>query len=192
MYTKYKLKNQDVSIQKTLTTQNTGKGWKITTNEIMQEMNIVEEDLQESKNLTKATINGKINEAFKKEINITGKEKHKVQYLLENKIMSWTPRERPPYMKQLTRLETSIIFRARTRMLDVKNNYRNKYRDILCRGCGKQDETQQHVLEECETIHQNNQTRVTIHNIFTENIENLKETAKKNNIILTQINNTIT
>ena len=63
---KNKLKNQDVSIQKTLTTQNTGKGWKITTNEIMQEINIVEEDLQESKNLTKATIKGKINEAFKK------------------------------------------------------------------------------------------------------------------------------
>jgi hypothetical protein len=27
----------------------------------------------------------------------------------------------------------------------VKNNYRNKYPDLICRGCGKQDETQQHI-----------------------------------------------
>ena len=74
-------------------------------------------------------------------------------------------------------------------MIDVKNNYRNKYRDLVCRGCGKYDETQQHILEECETIHQNKTTQVTTSNIFTEDTEKLKETAKKIKTIITQLHN---
>jgi hypothetical protein len=166
---KNKLQNQEESTQKTLTRKNKGKGWTKTTNEIMKEINITDDDLQESTTATRKTIKEKINTAFEKEINTTGKEKHKVQHLLENKITKWTPREKPPYMTKLTRIEASTIFKARTRMLDVKNNYRNKYRDLVCRGCGKQDETQQHVLEECETIHQNNTIQVAINTIGTFN-----------------------
>ena len=38
-------------------------------------------------------------------------------------------------------------------MLDVKNNFRNKNNDTLCRACGDVEETQTHVLEECRAIH---------------------------------------
>ena len=110
----------------------------------MKETNIEEEDLQESKNATKTTIKDKINKTFKEEIEKTGKEKHKVQHLQANSTTIWTPRIRPHYMDKLTRVETSTIFKARTRMLDVKNNYRNKYPDLICRGCGNEEETQQH------------------------------------------------
>jgi hypothetical protein len=73
-------------------------------------------------------------------------------------------------------------------MFVVKNNYRNKYPDLVCWGCGKNDETQQHVLEECETIHQTNTPGVTKRRIFTEDIKTLKETAKQIDRIIIQIN----
>ena len=82
---KNKLKNQEESLQKTLTRKNKGKGWTKTTNEIMKEINITEEDLQESTTTTRKTIKGKINTAFEKEINTTGKEKHKVQHQMDTK-----------------------------------------------------------------------------------------------------------
>ena len=42
----------------------------------------------------------------------------KTQYLLNN--TTWKPGSRKTYMNKLTRMEASTIFKARTRMLDVK------------------------------------------------------------------------
>ena len=37
-------------------------------------------------------------------------------------------------------------------MIKVKGNYKNGYRDLNCRACGKAPETQTHVLNECEKL----------------------------------------
>ena len=55
-------------------------------------------------------------------------------------------------MNKLTRNQASTIFRARTRMLKVKTNFKNGHTNLKCRMCGKQEETQKHVLEECEAL----------------------------------------
>ena len=46
-------------------------------------------------------------------------------------------------------------------MLDVKNNFRNKYNNIICRACGVVEETltQSHILEECRVIHLQQDTK---------------------------------
>ena len=44
-------------------------------------------------------------------------------------------------------------------MLPIKNNYRTKYKDLICRGCKAENETQQHVLQTCKEIHKNNKTK---------------------------------
>ena len=38
-------------------------------------------------------------------------------------------------------------------MLHVKNNYKNAYKDLTCRACQKENETQEHVLATCPAIH---------------------------------------
>ena len=44
-----------------------------------------------------------------------------------------------------------LIFHARSRMLDLKCNFKNRYRDFLCpTGCGL-DDTQQHLID-CEKL----------------------------------------
>ena len=42
--------------------------------------------------------------------------------------------------------------------IDIKANYKNKYKDQTCRLCKKENETQQHVLTECEMTRNNNLT----------------------------------
>ena len=47
--------------------------------------------------------------------------------------------KREQYIKSLTRSEASIIFKLRTRMLNLKNNFRNNTNgDILCPRCHKE------------------------------------------------------
>ena len=93
-------------------------------------------------------------------------------------------RKRPEYMNKLTRLEVSTIFKTRTRMLDVKNNFRGMYTNLTCRGCGKTDETQQHVLEKCETIHLTEKSKINQEEIFAEEPNELKKTAEEKPYIM--------
>ena len=56
-----------------------------------------------------------------------------------------------PYLrsetKNLTINEKKFIFAARTRMLDVKGNFKTGMLDRKCRKCEATDETQQHLLD---------------------------------------------
>ena len=70
---------------------------------------------------------------FRHNIEQTSGGKTKIQFLREN--TNWNIGERPKYMKELKRMEASTIFKARTRMLDVQNNFRGKYKDNTCRKC---------------------------------------------------------
>ncbi len=91
-------------------------------------------------------------------------------------------------MNKLNRHQVSTIFKARTRMIDVKNNFRGKYPDNKCRGCKNEDETQEHVLQECVGIHNNNNdNKVTNQDIFNEDTNELIRTAQKINITMTKL-----
>ena len=99
-----------------------------------------------------------------------------MEYFLDGK-QAWKVKERPSYLNKLTRNQASTIFKARTRMLMVKCNYKNGHRDLTCRACGKNEETQTHVLEECEKINEEERP-VTKEMIFTENAVKLAEISK--------------
>ena len=98
-------------------------------------------------------------------------------YFLENKLV-WKPGERAKYMNELTRKQTSMIFKARSRMLKVKGNYKNGFSDLTCRVCKKKEETQTHILEECPALHQNTATKVPKHQLFNEDTGALKLVSK--------------
>ena len=56
--------------------------------------------------------------------------------------------KREQYIKSLTRSEASIKFKLRTRMIKLKNNFRNNRNgDILCPRCDKEIDNQQHLFE---------------------------------------------
>ena len=95
------------------------------------------------------------------------------------------PKEGQLYEKP-NKAQASTIFKARSRMLPVKNNFRNKHQTQTCRVCGNHTETQQHVLEECEVLHLVGEFKVYSNEIFSNNTNNLKTTATN---ILDQLHN---
>ena len=127
-----------------------------------------------NKQISKREITNKIKLAFKEEIESKGRDKSKVKFLIDGK-NKWNPGHEPKYMKTPTRNAVSTIFKARTRMLDVKANYKNKYQDLQCRLCGKEDKTQERILAKCEKTKQTKH-QVPTEDIFTEDHETLRKT----------------
>ena len=98
---------------------------------------------------------------FQETINQKAEGKTKTQYLFKN--TQWQAGKRKPHMTKLNRMETShasIIFKARTRMLDIKANFKNKYQQLKCRMCNEPIEAQEHILETCPGLHTTNKTKV--------------------------------
>ena len=83
--------------------------------------------------------------------NSEGQNKSKFKFLTTNSETRRSPK--PSYLYKLSKEQARAIFMARTRMIKVKTNYKNMYTNTICRGCGLKEETQQHVLEECTSIH---------------------------------------
>ena len=81
---------------------------------------------------------------------------------------------------ELSKKEASTIFKARTRMIKVKSNYKNMFKNNLnCRACGQAEETQEHILNQCHKIHSNNQNKVKSEDFFEDEPQKLRSTAFK-------------
>ena len=165
---------------------NITRGWQQTTNQTSQKLQIQPQQEADPNNNQNSEIDEKVAIYFKQKITDDSQGKSKVQFLLSG-INTWTPGNRAEYMNKLNRNECSAIFRARTRMTEVKNNYRGMYTNHTCRKCGETTETQAHVFEDCKEIHINNDTTVKQAEIFSKNTAILKITAKKIKIIIDKL-----
>ena len=65
-------------------------------------------------------------------------------------------------------------------MLDVKKNFKGKYKDTKCRKCPENIETQEHVLETCPGIHNDPSTKITTNDIFENDTKKLKKYINQN------------
>ena len=68
----------------------------------------------------------------------------------------------------------------RSRVIDVKQNFRGKYENFECRSCKSEEESQKHVYE-CWKIKENRENKrkmIEYENIFGENSKNQAEIAK--------------
>ena len=174
-----RIRKGETTLTKKIIEHNQKGGWKEYTENIKQEMKITDDEMIGKKDTIKKIVGKKTKAYFKEMIDKEGKDKSKVGYLLQGYEGEWKPGVRQPYLNQLTRKQASIIFKARTRMIDVKNNFRGKYQNNLCRLCNETNETQEHVMEECKIIHRNEETKVRKSDLFNKTTEELRETAKK-------------
>ena len=55
-------------------------------------------------------------------------------------------------------------------MIKVKGNYKNVNKNLLCRACKTEVETQAHVLKDCPEIHKDDITKGKKEDIFKEDI----------------------
>ena len=54
--------------------------------------------------------------------------------------------------KRLYPSQATLIFKIRTRMLNVKNNYRQSYQDLRCPLCMSECDTQEHMMTNCDML----------------------------------------
>lgn len=151
--------------------------WKEQTKEKLAELDIPTNLILQPGATTKRIINNKIMNHMKHKKITHAQDQSKFQHLTkgENNYSF----QRKKYMNKLNRIQLSTIFKARTRMLDVKANFKSAHRDLKCRLCGNAEETQRHVLQECCKIHKDSTTKVINSEIFEdENMSKLRDTAK--------------
>lgn len=159
--------------------------WAEKNGQTMRDLNIREEELGVSKEIFKIVITMKVNQSFKTKTEDAAKNKSKALCALTGRD-NWQPGQQPKYMREMTRNQVSTIFKARTRMLDIKANYKNKYPNQTCRICRITEETQEHVLAQCSPGDFTRQ-RITKKDLFDEVITNLTETAKKIEVIMEKL-----
>ena len=64
-------------------------------------------------------------------------------------------------------------------MLDVKCNYKSKYRDIRCRLCGLKEESQYHLLAKCGYVRHLTELKIKTKDVFRDSdVGDLKSIAK--------------
>ena len=106
---------------------NTKGGWKQRTEKLEKELNIETRDYNKSKQAFKTDIGKKINKKFTQTIEEKGKSKSKVQHLKHGQ-PDWKPGSTKEHMIKLPEKEASTIFKAKTRIIKVKCNYKNMFK----------------------------------------------------------------
>ena len=111
------------------------------------------------------------------------KENHsKVQHISHKKIKMQN------YLKannhKMSQEETKTIFHLRTRVTNVKMNYRGKHENLNCSVCQNELESQKHILQECKilkSMEKSNDYSVEYEKLFGENVKKQIEIAKRFN-----------
>ena len=104
-----------------------------------------------------------------KELNAVKARHSKVLHIVHNKF------EIQKYLEggHLSTLESKFLFALRSRMLDLKENYRGKDRDNICPCCQEHKDTQEHLLE-CEALDSKNSMVGSLpvyKNLFSDKVE---------------------
>ena len=123
-------------------------------------------------------IDEKVKKAAWNYLNDEKKKHDKVKYIIHSKT------ELQDYLmpNNLTNEESKFIFLLRTRMLEVKCNYKGRYQntDTLCPVCKNHEDTQQHILD-CKYLDGENQLILGCANyekLFSDNLSDKLEIAR--------------
>ena len=161
--------------------------WMKKTREVMEKYNISDRELDGSKEDANDAINMGVHIKMYSKVCESREGRSKLNFFLDGK-GSWTAEEPAEYMKNMTRKQVSTIFKARTRMIKVKGNYKNEYPDQTCRACKKYAETQQHALKECEILNPVTSASTETDMLFSDDTEQLKHLAIKFDKICEELN----
>jgi hypothetical protein len=176
----YKIRKSDNETMKAIMNSDLKNGWAECNKAIKEETDTATIDWSQSKYIVKKEVKEKMKRHFKETLEKTAKEKSKVQTMIR-KSQEWTPYTARVYMSKLNRTQTSQIFKARTRMLNIKDNMRGAYKEnMTCRICNTVEvETQKHIFEECSKLHEQSDMKISDEELYTEDIETLIKTANK-------------
>ena len=138
-------------------------------------------DLEEIKLMKKSKLKSILNNAVKvkalEELNKIKASHSKVEKVKHNYL------EMQKYLKpndlKMTKENAETIFKMRSRVTEVKINYRGKYETLECDLCSEEEETQEHILKCKEIIKEtNNDKELEYSKLLDGNMNNQLEIAK--------------
>ena len=150
--------------------------WAEQNKKLKEEIRIEDSDINGSEYHLKNTIQKRMKRNLEDKLKASAETKSKMKYYMDGK-QTWKVGERAKYISKLTRNQVSTIFKARTRMLKIKSNYKNGYKDLKCRICNNEEESQKHVMEDCVILNAEFKV-ITKDMIFEEDVNKLREVAK--------------
>ena len=150
--------------------------WAEQNKKLKEEIKIEDSDINGSEYHLKNTIQKRMKRNLEDKLKASAETKSKMKYYMDGK-QTWKVGERAKYISKLTRNQVSTIFKARTRMLKIKSNYKNGYKDLKCRICNNEEESQKHVMEDCVILNAEFKV-ITKDMIFEEDVNKLREVAK--------------
>ena len=155
----------------------------------------MEQNIEEIKLMKKTTLKRIVNKA------ITEKAFERLIGLKENhskvKHIIYSDFEMQNYLKPIrvkaTKNEIQTIFELRSRMADVKLNFRGKFENFECRVCKNNEESQKHAYEcmEIMKIRKMEKQKIEYENIFEGNVRKQIQIARdfrENMKILSKVN----
>ena len=114
--------------------------WWSCVRELMIKYHIELKDVEDSnRDCFKRLVKRKVFGAALEELNESCKEKKKTAML------NYGTLEPQEYLRHLYPAEARIIFKCRSKTLDIKDHRPYKYKDKLCRNCSSSDETIEHI-----------------------------------------------
>ncbi len=172
--------NNDNSLVKRISHRENSE-WRTTIQETIKKYNIEEEDMDLPKNSLSQKIKTNQEKKFEESIKAESETKSKLKHLLDHNGETKIGR-RPKYMEALTRKECRAIVMARTRMIPAKSNFKGSHTDLTCRWCKKENtqETQEHIIIECEMTKPPSRNDITCHDIFQDSdMMKIKQAAQR-------------
>ena len=127
--------------------------WREGIKKLQEDYNISDETLTGNKETLRKIMYYENKSKFQQYVKKEAEQKSKVKHWLE----MWggeIPQRRAVYLKMMTRKQCSNIIKVRTRMLTVKSNYGDRYKNKTCRLCQEEEETQKPILSECRTTNE--------------------------------------
>lgn len=85
--------------------------------------------------------------------------------------------KREEYLEQLNWKDARTIFKIRTRMSNLAANYKGSNENTMCKICGNAQETEKHIIDECQQVNKDAIRGITYQNII-ENSASTKDLEK--------------
>ena len=140
----------------------------------------MDEDLEKIKCLKKITLknvlDNKIKEKVFEELNLLKESHSKVKHL-KHYVFEMQKYFKPCNIK-ITKEEAQEIFKLRSRVSDVKLNYKGKYETYECQVCKKEDESQEHIIVKCKSLNKSKEEMIKYEDIFEGNVIKRKNCKK--------------
>ena len=142
-----------------------------------------EEEIREmSKDMWKGLVSQKISEVAVNKLNeVAAQGKKTKSFPMITKLKC------QEYLKKLSPKKARLLFRIRSKMVDLRGVYTFKYNNQSCRLCGAETEDIEHVLNICPHVEEKSKALLTNEEIYGDDLDGLKEVTKRMKTFLTKV-----